>query len=226
MLRHRPTVARAGHRRRAARRARLRRGRPGPADPDRRRLHRPAARGPGRAARLAVGSATTAPAPSSTTWRRPATDLLSELGAPRRLRSRRPDERLEVLRILAGTVPPTARASRSRSTTRTARHRAPRCSTASRSCATPGPRRSRSTTRVRVVASTSFTDDGRRHHRRRRVELEPPYVIDAIGRSHTLSEAVIFPGGLHDDGRARRWHGRGRGGRRRRGRFVAHARTA
>lgn len=50
---------------------------------------------------------------------------------------------------------------------------------------------------VRVVASTSFTDregdivaDG--------VALKPPYVIDAIGSSHTLSEAAVFPGGLAD----------------------------
>jgi uncharacterized protein YlxW (UPF0749 family) len=51
---------------------------------------------------------------------------------------------------------------------------------------------------VRVVASTSFTEadgvisaDG--------VELRPPYVIDVIGSSHTLSEAVVFPGGLSDE---------------------------
>jgi uncharacterized protein YlxW (UPF0749 family) len=51
---------------------------------------------------------------------------------------------------------------------------------------------------VRVVASTSFTDsggvltaDG--------AELRPPYVIDAIGSSHTLSQAVVFPGGLSDE---------------------------
>jgi uncharacterized protein YlxW (UPF0749 family) len=50
---------------------------------------------------------------------------------------------------------------------------------------------------VRVVASTALTeregvvyaDD---------VALRPPYVIDAIGSSHTLSEAVIFPGGLNE----------------------------
>lgn len=52
--------------------------------------------------------------------------------------------------------------------------------------------------RVRVVAATAFTEqggvvmaDGR--------ELRPPYVIDVIGASHTLSEAVIFPGGLTDE---------------------------
>ncbi len=50
---------------------------------------------------------------------------------------------------------------------------------------------------VRVVASTSFTAptgvlmvDG--------MQVRPPYVIDAIGSSHTLSEAVAFPGGLRD----------------------------
>lgn len=51
---------------------------------------------------------------------------------------------------------------------------------------------------VRVVASTFFTEqdgevliDG--------VAVRPPYLIDAIGSSHTLSEAVIFPGGLVDE---------------------------
>jgi uncharacterized protein YlxW (UPF0749 family) len=51
--------------------------------------------------------------------------------------------------------------------------------------------------RVRVVASTWFTSspnglvvDGTR--------LRPPYVIDAIGSSQTLSQAVVFPGGLRD----------------------------
>lgn len=51
---------------------------------------------------------------------------------------------------------------------------------------------------VRIVASTSFTDendilvvDG--------VEVRAPYVIDVIGSSHTLSEAVVFPGGLADE---------------------------
>ncbi|MBA3266572.1 MAG: DUF881 domain-containing protein [Nocardioidaceae bacterium] len=51
---------------------------------------------------------------------------------------------------------------------------------------------------VRVVASTFFTEqdgevliDG--------VAVRPPYLIDAIGSSHTLSEAVIFPGGLADE---------------------------
>jgi uncharacterized protein YlxW (UPF0749 family) len=52
--------------------------------------------------------------------------------------------------------------------------------------------------RLRVVASTAFTEsggavlvDG--------VQIQPPYVIDAIGSSHTLSEAVRFPGGLADE---------------------------
>lgn len=52
--------------------------------------------------------------------------------------------------------------------------------------------------RVRVVAATSFTErdgviavDGQ--------QLRPPYVIDAVGASHTLSEAVIFRGGFADE---------------------------
>lgn len=51
---------------------------------------------------------------------------------------------------------------------------------------------------VRVVASTSFVSgdgeilvDG--------VTVRPPYVIDAIGASHTLGTAVVFRGGLSDD---------------------------
>jgi uncharacterized protein YlxW (UPF0749 family) len=51
--------------------------------------------------------------------------------------------------------------------------------------------------RVRVVASTAFTEprgvvtvDGS--------ALRAPYVIEAIGSPHTLSEAVRFPGGLAD----------------------------
>jgi uncharacterized protein YlxW (UPF0749 family) len=50
---------------------------------------------------------------------------------------------------------------------------------------------------VRVVGSTWFSDtngqvviDGE--------VVRPPYVIDAIGGSHTLSEAVIFRGGFRD----------------------------
>jgi uncharacterized protein YlxW (UPF0749 family) len=51
---------------------------------------------------------------------------------------------------------------------------------------------------ARVVASTAFTEkrdvimvDG--------VPVHPPYTIDAIGSSHTLSQAVVFPGGLSDE---------------------------
>ena len=52
--------------------------------------------------------------------------------------------------------------------------------------------------RVRVVASTAFTE------RRGKIvvdgqPLDPPYLIDVIGSSHTLSEAVVFPGGLADE---------------------------
>jgi uncharacterized protein YlxW (UPF0749 family) len=51
---------------------------------------------------------------------------------------------------------------------------------------------------VRVVASTSIVQhdgvlvaDG--------TELHPPYLIDVIGSSHTLADAVVFPGGLSDE---------------------------
>ena len=55
--------------------------------------------------------------------------------------------------------------------------------------------------RVRVVAETALVDsdngvtvDG--------VELRAPYVIEAIGSSHTLGDAVDFPGGLGDEVKA------------------------
>lgn len=50
---------------------------------------------------------------------------------------------------------------------------------------------------VRVVASTSFID-GAGGITIDDELVRPPYVIDAIGASYTLSEAVIFPGGLRD----------------------------
>jgi len=31
------------------------------------------------------------------------------------------------------------------------------------------------------------------------IEVQPPYVIDAIGSTQTLSVAVAFPGGLQDE---------------------------
>jgi uncharacterized protein YlxW (UPF0749 family) len=51
---------------------------------------------------------------------------------------------------------------------------------------------------VRVVAQTALVDldngvevDG--------VQLQQPYVIEAIGSAHTLHAAVMFPGGLRDE---------------------------
>jgi uncharacterized protein YlxW (UPF0749 family) len=51
---------------------------------------------------------------------------------------------------------------------------------------------------VRVVAQSAFVDvesgvevDGEL--------IRPPYVIDAIGDAHTLSQAMLFPGGLRDE---------------------------
>lgn len=50
---------------------------------------------------------------------------------------------------------------------------------------------------LRVVASTAFTNtDG--VITAGDIELRPPFVIDAIGSSQTLGEAVVFRGGLSD----------------------------
>ncbi len=52
--------------------------------------------------------------------------------------------------------------------------------------------------RARVVAATWFTEVGGRIVVDG-VTLRAPYVIDAIGSPHTLSEAMIFPGGFADE---------------------------
>jgi uncharacterized protein YlxW (UPF0749 family) len=51
---------------------------------------------------------------------------------------------------------------------------------------------------VRVVAQTALVDldSGVEVYG---VELQPPYVIEAIGSAHTLHAAVMFPGGLRDE---------------------------
>lgn len=51
---------------------------------------------------------------------------------------------------------------------------------------------------VRVVASTSFTTDSDGIISADGVEVRPPYVIDAIGSADTLSRALDFPGGLRE----------------------------
>ena len=51
---------------------------------------------------------------------------------------------------------------------------------------------------VRVVASTSVADTGN-GVMADGTALRAPYVLDAIGASHTLAEAVRFPGGLTDE---------------------------
>lgn len=52
--------------------------------------------------------------------------------------------------------------------------------------------------KARVVASTAITQSGQAI-KVDGVVVPPPYVIDAIGSSHTLSQAVVFPGGLSDE---------------------------
>jgi uncharacterized protein YlxW (UPF0749 family) len=49
---------------------------------------------------------------------------------------------------------------------------------------------------VRVVASTDLVDDGAGAVRIDGERVGAPYVIEAIGDSHNLSEAARFPGGL------------------------------
>ncbi|MDQ3485101.1 MAG: DUF881 domain-containing protein [Actinomycetota bacterium] len=51
---------------------------------------------------------------------------------------------------------------------------------------------------VRVVVSTSFTEEGDQI-RVDDVTLRAPYVIDAIGSPQTLGEAMVFPGGFSDE---------------------------
>lgn len=51
---------------------------------------------------------------------------------------------------------------------------------------------------VRVVASTAFTTDGDGVISADGEEIRPPYVIDAIGSADTLSRALDFPGGLRE----------------------------
>jgi uncharacterized protein YlxW (UPF0749 family) len=51
---------------------------------------------------------------------------------------------------------------------------------------------------VRVVAQTALVDTNRGLVVGG-TPVQPPYVLEAIGAPHTLSEAVIFPGGLDDE---------------------------
>jgi uncharacterized protein YlxW (UPF0749 family) len=50
---------------------------------------------------------------------------------------------------------------------------------------------------VRVVAQTSFADDGDEVVADG-IPIAPPYVIEAIGDPSTMSTAASFPGGLRD----------------------------
>ena len=91
------------------------------------------------------------------------------------------------------------RGSPSRSRTLTTRSPPPACSTASRSFATRGRRRSRSTTPSGFVQSSWISGGPGRHHDRRAPGAARRTSSDAIGSAHTLSEAVGFPGGLADE---------------------------
>ena len=204
---------RADDRRRAARRAGLRGRRPDPAHADGQGLLRAAARGAGRPARLAVGSATTGPRPRSTTWRRPATDLLSSSQRRAGRASRRARSGSTVLRILAGTVPRIGPGVTITIDDPDGTVTAATCSTASRSCATPAPRRSRSTTACaswRPPGSPTRTGqvvvDGSSSSSRRTSSTPS-------GRLAHPERGSDLPRRPARHGRARRWHGRRRGGR-------------
>ena len=106
---------------------------------------------------------------------------------------------VQTLGVLAGTVPgERARASASPSRIPRATSASTTCSTGSRSCATPGSRRSRSTTgsgsSPRPRSRTTPTGCGSTV-----LVLKAPYVIDAIGNPDTLAGALQFQDGFIDD---------------------------
>ena len=71
------------------------------------------------------------------------------------------------------------------------------CSTPSRSCARPGPRRSRSAA-VRIGARLELHLDRRRRIAVDGVAVTTPYQILAIGDPPTLATAMDIPGGVSD----------------------------
>ena len=191
-----PGRPRPDHRRRPARSARLRGGRPGAADPHRRGLLRPAARGADPAARLAVGGRRPGADPDRRAGGDPARAAV-ELGAPAgRARGGPAAARgaADPGRDGAGDRPRSHDHHRRPRRRRHGRRRSDQ--RASASCARQGAEAIEINDSVRVVASTSFTTDAEGVISADGVELRPPYVIDAIGSADTLSRALDFPGGL------------------------------
>lgn len=105
------------------------------------------------------------------------------------------EEQIKVLGILAGTLPAQGPGVRITLTDPNAKIESGNLLDAIEELRDAGAESIQINGKVRVVASTDFTDDppGIRIDGE---TLQPPYVIEAIGDSHNLSEAANFPGGL------------------------------
>ncbi len=105
------------------------------------------------------------------------------------------EEQIRVLGILAGTLPAEGPGVRITMTDPDGKVESSNLLDAIEELRDAGAEAIQINGRVRVVASTAFVDDppGVRVNGTR---VEPPYVIEAIGDSHNLSEAANFPGGL------------------------------
>ena len=87
-----------------------------------------------------------------------------------------------------------------------------RCSTCSRSCATPAPRRASSTAQ-RITASSAFTGIRRGGRRSTACALTAPYRWTAIGDPDTIAPALQIPGGALAQVRSNGGAGDGRAAR-------------
>ena len=105
------------------------------------------------------------------------------------------EQQIKVLGILAGTLPAQGPGVRITLTDPNAKIESGNLLDAIEELRDAGAEAIQINGKVRVVASTDFTDDppGIRIDGE---TLQPPYVIEAIGDSHNLSEAANFPGGL------------------------------
>jgi uncharacterized protein YlxW (UPF0749 family) len=105
------------------------------------------------------------------------------------------EEQIRVLGILAGTLPAQGPGVRITMTDPDGKVESSNLLDAIEELRDAGAEAIQINGRVRVVASTAFVDDppGVRVDGTR---VEAPYVIEAIGDSHNLSEAANFPGGL------------------------------
>jgi uncharacterized protein YlxW (UPF0749 family) len=105
------------------------------------------------------------------------------------------EEQIRVLGILAGTLPAQGPGVRITMTDPDGKVESSNLLDAIQELRDAGAEAIQINGKARVVASTAFVDDppGVRVDGTR---VEPPYVIEAIGDSHNLSEAANFPGGL------------------------------